>query len=89
MLPVYDVLLTMWMYLTPIIYPIEILPPAVIPLFKLNPMYVFLEIFRQPLMNGIVPPMDIWGLAVIYAVVGLIVGGIVFASRSNEYVYRI
>ena len=31
MLPVYDVLLTMWMYLTPIIYPLEILPPATIP----------------------------------------------------------
>ena len=89
MLPVYDVLLTMWMYLTPIIYTIDILPPAVIPLFKLNPMYVMLEIFRQPLMNGIVPQWDIWGLAIVYAVVSLIVGGLVFASRSNEYVYRI
>jgi len=89
MVPVYGVLLTMWMYLTPIIYPLDILPPVAIPFFKLNPMYVMVEAFRQPLMNGVVPGWDIWGLAIIYAVVSLVVGGFVFASRSNEYVYRI
>jgi len=89
MLPVYDVLLTMWMYLTPIIYPIEIVPPALLPFFKLNPMYVMIEAFRQPLMYGTIPGWDIWGLAALYAIVTLVIGGVVFASRANEYVYRI
>ena len=89
MLPVYDVLLTMWMYLTPIIYPLDIIPPAILPFFKLNPMYIMVEAFRTPLMTGLVPGWDIWGLAIVYAVVSLVMGGIVFASRSNEYVYRI
>lgn len=89
MLPVYDVLLTMWMYLTPIIYPLDIIPPAILPFFKLNPMYIMVEAFRAPLMTGLVPGWDIWGLAIVYAVVSLVMGGIVFASRSNEYVYRI
>jgi ABC-type polysaccharide/polyol phosphate export permease len=89
MLPVYDVLLTMWMYLTPIIYPIEIVPSALLPIIKFNPMYVMIEAFRQPLLYGTIPGWDIWGLAAFYAVITLIVGGIVFASRANEYVYRI
>ena len=89
MLPVYGVVLTMWMYLTPIIYPLEILPPALLPFFKLNPMYVLIETFRQPLIHGTIPGWDIWGLAILYAVVSLVTGGIVFASRANEYVYRI
>ena len=89
MLPVYDVLLTMWMYMTPIIYPIEILPPVLVPFFKLNPMYVMVEAFRQPLMYGTIPGWDVWGLAGLYAVVSLVTGGIVFTSRANEYVYRI
>lgn len=89
MLPVYSVILTMWMYLTPIIYPIDILPAALIPYFKLNPMYVLLETFRQPLISGVVPGWEIWGLAALYAVFSLVIGGIVFASRANDYVYRI
>ncbi len=89
MLPVYDVVLTMWMYLTPIIYPLDILSPNLQVLFKLNPMYLMVEIFRSPLINGVVPGWDIWGLAILYAAVSLVVGGIIFTSRANEYVYRI
>jgi ABC-type polysaccharide/polyol phosphate export permease len=52
-------------------------------------MYVLIEAFRQPLLYGTIPGWDIWGLAAFYAVITLIIGGIVFASRANEYVYRI
>ncbi len=88
-LPVYGVILTMWMYLTPIIYPLDIIPPSFLPLFKLNPMYLMLELFRQPLMHGVIPGWDIWGLAIVYAVASLLAGSVIFASRSNDYVYRI
>ena len=43
---------TAWMYLTPIIYPKEILPPQFRWLFNLNPMYHLMEIFRAPLLIG-------------------------------------
>ena len=89
MLPVYGVILTMWMYMTPIIYPIDIIPQALLPIFKINPMYAMVELFRQPLLYGAIPSWNIWGLAGLYAVVSLVIGGIVFASRANEYVYRI
>ncbi len=89
MLPVYDVVLTMWMYLTPIIYPLDMLAPNLQALFRLNPMYLMVEIFRAPLINGAIPGWDIWGLAILYAAVSLVAGGLIFASRANEYVYRI
>ena len=89
MLPVYSVILMMWMYMTPIIYPLEIIPQALIPIFKINPMYAMVEIFRQPLLYGTIPGWNIWGLAGLYAIVSLVIGGIVFASKANEYVYRI
>lgn len=89
MLPVYSVILTMWMYLTPIIYPIEILPSAWVPLFKLNPMYALIETFRQPLINGVTPGWEVWAFAALSATLSLVTGSVVFASRANEYVYRI
>ena len=89
MLPVYEVILTIWLYLTPIIYPLEIVPKEWLWIFKLNPMYYFVETFRMPLLYGIVPGWGIWLPAAIIAIVSLILGGIVFTSKSNEYAYRV
>jgi ABC-type polysaccharide/polyol phosphate export permease len=87
--PVYDVLLTIWMYATPIIYPVEILPPQFALILKLNPMFYMVEIFRQPIYQGVVPPLEIWGIAIAIATITLLIGSWLFTSRSNEYAYRI
>src|SRR4030095_11723892 len=39
----YQILLTAWMYMTPIIYPKEIIPGHFRWLFKINPMYHLME----------------------------------------------
>lgn len=88
MLPVYEVLLTLWMYATPIIYPTEILPPERVWLLKLNPMYYLLQVFRQPLYEGIVPEWRDWAIAATIALAVLIAGSVIFTSRINEYAYR-
>ena len=48
----YQALLTAWMYLTPIFYPVEIVPPAWAPIFYLNPLYHLVTIFREPIYSG-------------------------------------
>jgi ABC-type polysaccharide/polyol phosphate export permease len=40
------VLLMAWMYLTPVFYPPTIIPEQYRPLFSLNPLYHFIELFR-------------------------------------------
>lgn len=89
MLPVYDVVLTMWMYATPIIYPFEILPPIVQSIFKLNPLLHLLTLFRTPLFEGVVPDWQTWAIGVAISITTLIVGGLVFTAKSNEYAYRV
>ena len=89
MLPVYDVLLTIWLYATPIIYPLEIIPAGWLWLFKLNPLYYLVEAFRIPLLYGILPTKGIWIPAIISSLFALIIGGWIFTSRAREYVYHI
>jgi ABC-2 type transport system permease protein len=89
MLPVYEVLLVIWMYSTPIIYPLEIIPARVIWLVKLNPLYYMLSLFRDPLYTGTVPGLTTWLIASGFALLALIGGGIIFTARSHEYAYRI
>jgi ABC-2 type transport system permease protein len=89
MAPVYEVLLIIWFYATPIIYPVEIVPKQFLWLLKLNPLYYMIALFRGPLYNAAVPPLSDWLIAAGFALGALIVGSIVFTAKSNEYAYRI
>lgn len=51
----YSVFVSVWMYLTPIIYPEDILPETVKSLMRLNPMYHYVGYFRDVVMYGSVP----------------------------------
>lgn len=88
MLPVYEVILTIWMYATPIIYPIEAVQDYAW-LLKLNPLYYLVEIFRKPFFEGVIPDLQVWLIAAVSATVALVLGGLIFTAKSNEYAYRI
>ena len=89
MIPVYEVILTIWFYATPIIYPIEVVPENLLWLFRLNPMLYLLQIFRDPLFLGVVPEWPVWAIAAGFAFTAFLAGGLIFTARSNEYAYRI
>jgi homopolymeric O-antigen transport system permease protein len=89
MIPVYEVFLILWMYATPIIYPIDIIPANLVWIFKLNPMYYLVTLFREPLYSGVVPGLSFWLIGGGCALVALILGSIVFTSKSQDYAYRI
>lgn len=89
MQPIYEVVLMIWFYGTPIIYPIEVLPENFDWIVYINPMYYMVEIFRIPILDGALPDINTWLIAVGFAVTSLALGGWVFASHSNEYAYRI
>ncbi len=89
MLPVYNVILTIWLYATPIIYPIAIVPSQWQWIFRFNPVYYFVSAFREPLLLGSFPGWDIWLPAIGIALVTFLIGGLVFTARSNEYAYRV
>lgn len=86
----YQILLTAWMYLTPIIYPESIIPePLRIWLFTLNPMYHLVTLLRVPLYGGTLPsPTEIIsGLGI--GIIILAVGWFIFSQRSDEFAYRV
>ncbi len=86
----YQILLTAWMYLTPIIYPEEIIPETYRTLlFTLNPMYHLVTLFRQPLYEGVLPNLNHIGLAAAVAVAMFIVGWVIFSEKSDEFAYRV
>jgi len=89
------IILQMWMYLTPIIYPATLVSNqsdeigylwgtglTVDFIYNLNPMTHFVEIFRNLLYDNRWPDATEWLICALWAAVSLFIGVIVF--RKNE-----
>jgi lipopolysaccharide transport system permease protein len=89
------IILQMWMYLTPIIYPASLVSSksqeigylfgsglTVDFVYNLNPMAHFVEVFRNVLYDNRWPNLTEWLICALWAAVSLMIGVIVF--RRNE-----
>ena len=85
---IYQIGLTAWLYLTPIIYPLDIIPEHYRWLFELNPMYHLVTIFRTPLYLQTLPPLQSVGVAALVSVITLLVGWWFFTRSADEIAYR-
>jgi len=86
----YQVALTAWMYLTPVIYPQEIIPSAYrVWMVSLNPMYYLVEIFRMPIYEGVLPPFHIVLIGTGIALFSLVAGWAIFTHNADQFNYRI
>lgn len=84
----YQIVLQAWMYFTPIIYPETILPEAYrYWILHLNPMYYMVTLFREPVYNGVLPPIEIIIISITIAMVTLIIGWIYFSKQSDHFAY--
>ncbi len=85
--PMYQILLTAWMYLTPIMYPIDIVPPNYLPLVYANPMYYITETFRAALYYGTAPNPLFVLYSYLAALLALVIGWWVFSRGMDRFVY--
>jgi homopolymeric O-antigen transport system permease protein len=73
------------MYLTPIIYPISIVPERFRWLIKLNPMTYIVEIVRDPIYYGIVPSPTTLLAATVVSLGSLAIGWMIFRHLAPRF----
>ena len=85
----YGVFMTLLMYLTPLFYPVDILPERVIPIIGFNPLYHFVDYIRNLALYGIVP--DLWSNMVClgFALAALCCGVYVFMAQQEKYILHL
>jgi ABC-2 type transport system permease protein len=82
----YGVWVTAWMYLTPILYPVEMLPDSVRWVVGVNPMYYYVDYFRQVMMYGTLPDPRLNLLCAAMAVAFLALGLLVFKKTQDRFI---
>jgi ABC-2 type transport system permease protein len=86
----YQILMMAWMFLTPVMYPVTILPEAYrYYLTTLNPMYHMVTLFRIPIYFGRLPTLNELLVPLGISLFFLILGWLVFTKKSDEFAYRI
>ena len=86
----YPVLLRAWMYLTPIIVPVDILENVLNGwILRLNPLHHIIKIFRSLLYYGTLPSPLEWGIAIMASLGVLILGWYFFCIKADKFSYHV
>lgn len=76
----------LWMYLTPIFYDVSIIPAQWIVLYKLNPLYHIVRVFRILLIQGVSPEPKAYLLCLIASFVPFALGLFIFRKTQDRFV---
>lgn len=85
----YSVLTLGWMYATPLFYPLSALPDKLIPVMKLNPLYHYINLFRNLVMYGNVPGPNTWFACIACSVIMMAIGLWAFRKLQRNFILYI
>lgn len=74
-----------WQFLTPIMYPITMVPERLLPIFNLNPMTPVVEAYRSIMYYKCAPDMSTMISALIWGIFFLVTGGYLFERLQRRF----
>lgn len=85
----YSVIITLWMYATPILYDFATteIPEQLVTILKINPLYSYVDFFRSITMYGCFPEMFSSVGVVLWGIISFVIGSVVFAKNQNKFIF--
>ncbi len=84
-----EIMLTLWMFATSVVYPVDRVGGALAIALKLNPMTPIIDAYRSILLHGRIPDPVSFGAAAATSAVLLIVAWVLFHRAEFEFAERI
>lgn len=78
-------MLVLWMYLTPVIYPADLVPDRYRFVFQLNPMSVIINAYRQTILGGGQPNLTSLYIAFMLSLLTLLLGLHYFKTKEKIF----
>jgi ABC-2 type transport system permease protein len=85
----YSVLIVLWTYLTPLFYPVSIIPERLMGIYSLNPMYQYVTFFRTLVLDGVLPSAAQFLWCFGYGLVFLLAGFLLFRKLKKNFILYI
>jgi ABC-type polysaccharide/polyol phosphate export permease len=85
----WGVFLTALNYLTPIFYPVDILPEFARKIIILNPLFDYINFFRKIVLYGQWPTIQEHAVCLGFALVAIMLGGWVFKNKQKDFILYI
>ena len=79
------VALNLWFYLTPVLYPVDIIPEQYRWIFDINPMAIFIHAYRRVLLHGDAPDLDRMAVGLVMSVIVFILGYYTFKKLEPGF----
>lgn len=89
LLHLYSIVLLVWTYLTPIFYPIKILPENIKNWISYNPIYMYISYFRDIILDGKIPSLQFNLISIFVSLTSLIIGMWVFNKKEDNFIFYI
>ncbi|MEG1506541.1 MAG: ABC transporter permease [Bacilli bacterium] len=86
---IYGILLTVWTYLTPIMYDIKMIDSTLQILLKCNPLYQFINFARTIILYNQCPTIGQFIMSGGTALIVLFIGLYVFKKKQDKFIYYI
>lgn len=83
----YSVFLMLLTYVSAIFYSIDKFTAEQQRLFLLNPVYVIIKYFRTIVIDGVIPSPNYHLLCLLYPVIAIIIGSIIYKLNNNKFIY--
>lgn len=85
----YGVLVMLLSFMTPLFYPVDIIPQQYLFAYKINPLYAAVTSFREIVLQGIFPTTKPLVYLIITSILSLIVGIVVFYKYQDKFVINL
>lgn len=85
----WGVFTTAWMYATPIMYSMDILPEFLKQFERINPMYYYITFMRTIIIDGMAPSPRQFLACALFAGITLLIGSIIFRKTQDRFVLYI
>jgi ABC-2 type transport system permease protein len=82
----YSIIILVWTYLTPIFYPLEIIPASYQKFINFNPILPYINYFRSITMQGVIPGIYENFICLLIGVISFILGMFVFYKSQDKFV---
>lgn len=85
----YSVLLTLWMYLCAVFYPVDNLNATMQKVVNANPLYAYIRFAREIVLERRIPEPAVWVKVIVWGLASFSAGYLIFKKSENRVMQRI